>query len=381
MNCFTPLLLVALATTACAPRETRSQADARVVVRDASFIRFPGVSRLDKKNAIDCNSPAHWDGDTFYLFNSYGQPWRIATTGVLNLTPAVDIQLNGQSDGRNLEDLYIWLESTWKADDGVLYGWYHYEPDDVCKPNSHLPTAPKIGALRSRDNGANWEHLGGVLEAPPDSVRCDTKSPWDSGGHGDFTVIPDQERKYLYFYFSSYVKDPAEQGVAVARMRYEDRDSPVGKVFKWHKGKWREPGLGGRLTPFFPSRIDWHRQDADIFWGPSVHWNTHLKTFVMLLNHAVDTAMKGDGTYVSFNGNPADPGAWSAPRQIIDADQVRAATEGSHPGNAKNHGWYPQVIGLGKGETDKLAGRVARLFIAGVSRLEILFLKPGEKGE
>ena len=42
---------------------------------------------------------------------------------------------------------------------------------------------------------------------------------------------------------------------------------------------------------------------------------------------------------------------------------------------------YPQAIGLGKGETDKLAGRRARLFMAGVSRKEILFLKPGERGD
>jgi hypothetical protein len=43
--------------------------------------------------------------------------------------------------------------------------------------------------------------------------------------------------------------------------------------------------------------------------------------------------------------------------------------------------WYPQVIGLDKSrhETDKLAGRVARLFIRGQSRWEIFFLKPGER--
>jgi hypothetical protein len=352
-----------------------------VQVRPAPFIRFPGVSRLDKKNAVDCNSPAHWDGDKFFLFNSYAQPWRIETTDLFHLTPAVSTRMKGQADGRELESLFIWIESTWKDEKGALYAWYHYEPDDICKPNSHLPTAPKIGALRSADNGLHWEHLGVVVEAPPESNLCETKSPWDAGGHGDFTVIPDQKREHLYFFFSSYVKDFAEQGVAVARMSYRDRDRPVGNVFKWHEGKWKERGLGGRLTPILPAKIDWHRQDADIFWGPSVHWNTHLKTYVMLLNHAIDTAMKGDGTWVSFSDNPADPKGWSAPRQVLDAARVRAATEGAHPGNSQNHGWYPQVIGTGKGETDKQAGRVARLFIAGVSNLEILFLRAGEKAD
>lgn len=45
------------------------------------------------------------------------------------------------------------------------------------------------------------------------------------------------------------------------------------------------------------------------------------------------------------------------------------------------HGWYPQVIGTDPGgrETDKLAGRVARLFVHGKSAWEIVFAKPGER--
>jgi hypothetical protein len=47
------------------------------------------------------------------------------------------------------------------------------------------------------------------------------------------------------------------------------------------------------------------------------------------------------------------------------------------PGNDR---WYPQVMGVDKArrETDKLAGRAARLFVRGQSRWEIEFLKPGE---
>jgi len=42
--------------------------------------------------------------------------------------------------------------------------------------------------------------------------------------------------------------------------------------------------------------------------------------------------------------------------------------------------WYPQVIGLdpSRRETDKLAGRKARLFVRGESRWELRFLRPGE---
>jgi hypothetical protein len=41
-------------------------------------------------------------------------------------------------------------------------------------------------------------------------------------------------------------------------------------------------------------------------------------------------------------------------------------------------GYYPQVIGLREGETDSLAGSIARLYIHGISNWELLFYGPGE---
>ena len=68
---------------------------------------------------------------------------------------------------------------------------------------------------------------------------------------------------------------------------------------------------------------------------------------------------------------------------LIDLPGIRKATAGGEAGlsDVMNNGWYPQVIGTAKGETDKLAGRTARLFMGGLSNLEIAFLKPGEKAE
>ncbi len=46
-------------------------------------------------------------------------------------------------------------------------------------------------------------------------------------------------------------------------------------------------------------------------------------------------------------------------------------------------GWYPQVVGIdaARRETDKLAGRLARLFVHGKSVWEIVFFRPGERAE
>lgn len=256
-----------------------------------------------------------------------------------------------------------------KASDGVLYGWYHFEPAGICtgahpkSPQMHL-TAPRIGAVKSMDNGATWTDLGVVLEADP-NLKCDTQNYYFAGGNGDFCIMLDPCERYLYFFISTYSIDTAQQGVALARMAWADRDAPAGKVAKFHNGKWAEPGVGGRVTPVFPARVDWHRADADAFWGPSVHWNTHLKQYVMLLNRTKDGNWTQEGIYVCYNPELSNPDGWTTPVKILDA---------TGPDR-----WYPQVIGTGFGETDKVAGRNPRLFVRGTSRWELGFERPKER--
>lgn len=341
----------------------------RIELREASLIRFRGANSpgADKPGECDCNNPAHWDGDTLYVFNSAGHPWRSAGSDLFHLqTNYARCEYDNRANGGR------WIECTWKADDGTLYGWYHFEPSGIC-PGAHPDspkmnlTAPKIGAVKSADNGATWHDLGVVLEAPPDTLRCDTKNYYFAGGNGDFSVMLDARKQFLYFFFSNYPKDVPEQGVAVARMRWADRDQPAGKVLKWRDGQWSEPGIGGHVTPIFKVATDWNRADADAFWGPSIHWNTHLRQYVVLLNRAKDGHWTQEGLYVTFNGDLSKPAGWSALRKI--------------PVSQGDLAWYPQVVGLDKSrhETDKLAGRVARLFVRGQSRWNIIFLKPGEQ--
>jgi hypothetical protein len=331
------------------------------VLRGAPLITFRGANSLDPQHPgdTDCNSPAHWDGDTLYIFNSAGHPWRSAGHDLFHLEESyLRAEYNNKVNGGR------WIESTWKDDDGTLYGWYHNEPAGLV-PGTGL-TAPRIGALQSSNNGASWQDLGIVLESPPDTLRADTVNRYFAGGNGDFSVILDPKKEYFYFFISTYAGDARSQGVAIARMRYTDRQKPVGKVWKWHKGRWNESGIGGSVTPIFPVNHDWHGKNADAFWGPSVHWNAHLKQYVILLNRAKDSDWTQEGIYVTFNRDVANPTAWTAPEKILDG--------------LRSDEWYPQVIGLSKAsrETDKLAGRVARLFVRGRSRWEIVFVKPDE---
>jgi hypothetical protein len=334
----------------------------RVVLREAPPLNLPGVTVPEAKQVagIDCNNPAHWDGDTLYVFQSTAQPYRSQGPDMFHLSdPSQRVTFDndeGWLGGR-------WMEATYKDDSGLLYGWYHHEQVGICPERKPTRTAPRIGAAVSSDNGLNWHDLGIVLAGPPDALRCDTANDAFAGGEGDFSVILDRRKEYFYFFFDSYHTDVTKQGVCVARMRYTDRNAPSGKARKWCDGHWSEPGLGGRVTPIFRTRTDWHRPDADSFWGPSIHWNTWLRRYVILLNHARDSKWTQEGAYVTFNPRLDDPRSWTPPVKILD---------GVH--------YYPQVIGLDKAghETDKLAGRVARLFVTGKSRWEIIFLRPGE---
>lgn len=347
-----------------------------IVLEDAPEVHLPGVEVPERSlwHECDSNSPVYWDGGTVYVINSYDHPVRSSGPDLLHLSNRARVKFGGLDD-----NLSLWIEAAWKDADGTLYCAFHYEPDMICFSNRHLPTVPRIGWLRSRDNGATWEDLGFVIEAKPCAVKCDTASPWDAGGTGDFVFMPDDKREYIYFFGTSYDPDPRQQGVFAARMRFADRNNPSGKVWKWHEGGWREPGLGGRMTPVFPSERDYHRADGAMFWGPAVHWNTHLEMYVMLLNHAIDTRLSGDGIYISFNRSLEDPAGWSKPAMIVDGPGVRQIMKGTGLSQTKmENGWYPQAIGTARGETDKFLGSTGRFFMAGTSKKTIIFLKPGE---
>lgn len=324
-----------------------------VVLREA-----PGLVFL---SSTDSNSPAFWDGDKFYILNSNGGPKRSEGKDQFSLgnnTQGVYDNADKIKDGR-------WMECAWRTDDGVLYGWYHRETGGVC-PDRGLPiglVVPSIGAARSTDNGLHWTDLGLILQSRPDSMHCDAQNGFFAGGNGDCSCMLSKDGKYIYFFFGAYAGAVTEQGIGTARMLWKDRDKPVGKVYKYNRGEWNEPGLGGRLSPVFPASVDWKRSTPDSFWGPAPHWNTYLGKYVMLLNRTRRKWWSQEGVYITYSDDISDPGNWSTPRKILNGGRM-----------------YPQVLGVDAKakETDKLAGHQARFYMGGLSDMEIVFFKESE---
>jgi len=350
------------------PSAAAPAAFSATLVRAAS-VRFPGQA--------DSNSPAVWelvDGvyRLFVLTSINGAPSLSAGTEMWSLNEPEPVAFVEHAPPGG-----TWMEAVVRADDGTWYGYYHNEVEDVVCPGTGK-VIPRIGAARSTDQGHTWHDLGVILEAPPDTERCDTTNKYFVGGVGDFSVQLDHDQQYLYLFFTQYPDLRRTQGVAVARMVWADRDEPVGKVDVWRYGAWIPPsrdevedeaGVRGAgeswiyqaATPIYRTVGSWHDEEGRVsaLWGPSVHWNRSLQQYVMLLNRARDVDWSQEGIYVSFAPTLDDPRAWSAPERILEGGV-----------------WYPQVMGLQPGEgTDKTADNVARFYMGGVSDYAIFFSK------
>jgi hypothetical protein len=332
--------------------------------------RLVSAPRLVMPGAVDSNVPMAWDvvDGTWRLFafTSWGGvPARLAGGTLDQMQPTGPLEIAGHP-GHG-----VWIESVIPDDSGAWYGYYHHEtPAYECGRLDRF--IPRIGSVRSTDRGATWQDLGILLEAPPGSAACGSANRYTIGGVGDLSALLAPGSTDLFLYYSQYSRVAAEQGVMVARLAWADRDAPAGRVTIWNDGAWLPTRLvreasddvpaawefpGG--TPLVRVTQPWHDSSGavDAFWGPSIHWNTYLERYVMLVTRTKNEHYNNEGIYVAYARDLSDPRGWSRPQKILNGGE-----------------WYPQVAGLeAPTGTDRLAAQRARFFMTGRSEHYIEF--------
>ena len=368
--------VAAVSLLAVAPHTTRTTVTAAAPLPRASLVSAPTITL---PGTVDSNSPVMWDIEDgqrklFVLTSHSGVPSRSSGTELDRMGNTAEMSLVPHP-GHG-----VWFEAVVSDDVSTWYGYYHNEwPATRCGREDRF--VPRIGAAKSTDNGRTWTDLGPVIQAFQSATACESPNRYVIGGVGDVSVMLDQAKTYLYFFYSQYHRDRMAQGVAVARLLWADRDRPGGRVELWRSGIWEPeagrrtfvPGLPGaerqlRLEWIYPAAsplvtpvFAWHDADdkVDAFWGPAVHWNTALEQYVMLLNRAKDENYGQEGIYVSYAPRLDDPALWSTPQKLLNGGR-----------------WYPQVVGQTAGiGTDKLAAGSPRFFMSGKSEWVINFSK------
>lgn len=316
----------------------------------AQTVKVNAASSIIMPSPVDSNSPAFWLNNELHLLNS------TVSGPILGSGPNQSALKSTQAV--TMKPVYpwaYWMEATWVDPTGLVYGWYHQE-FGPCPAGNYL-AEPRIGAAISYDGGKTFLDMGSVITSG-EPADCAAQNGYTAGGVGDFSVVLDQQKKYFYFFYSSYAGDLENEGICVARMPYSSRMFPNGAVEKYYNGAWSEPGVGGRDGAIFAATALWQKADTNSYWGPSLHWNTYLNKYVMLLNHSCcSPRYPQEGIYISYNSDPGKPQNWSAPVLLMH-----------------NAGWYPQVIGNGVNTgTDSNAGATPRLYIAGKSTWQLQF--------
>jgi hypothetical protein len=367
------LLLVAATLPPAVMLSAQSSDTAATSVPKATLVSAPV---LTFPGGTDSNSPVIWDSvrgrQTLFVMNSWGgQPARSAGQDLTALGPARAVTLLDPEPGG------IWMEAVIKDEDGTWYGYYHNEVEGLVCPGTSK-VLPRVGAAKSLDRGRTWDDLGLILEAPKGTERCATRNRYFVGGVGDFSAMLDPEGHYVYLFVSQYPSAPQWQGVAVARLPWAERDAPAGRIEVWQHGVWLPAATADIVDEQSGEVVDqevtypmgspvhgvagsWHASGTiDAFWGPSVHWNTYLEQYVMLLNRAKEADdWAQEGLYISFGRRLDAPDTWSSPQRLLKGGQ-----------------WYPQVVGLEEGVgTDKVADDEARFFVGGRSSHLIRFAR------
>jgi hypothetical protein len=349
-----------------------------------SFKVTPSREIIYFKAMVDCNMAEAWIKDTFRIFSGkqgedpvwgYSDVLRFASgvnsDSVFNTKwenyekPMIPLNVTPYEDGLHGA---VWFETVYKdrrdTSDKTLYALYHNENYPLNFPfrpatgegydlnkwpvgllgDTTQAAVCRIGIMKSVDAGRSWSDKGIILEdkQPRMILKPHNTSVGFGGGVGDPSTVASGD--YLYIFYSEYgypgiysadsydpVKEWSGQCISVARLPLNELDNPAKKAKRWDGNNFTIPydGVG---TPIKAFQIPIEKgggstssANAKFYWGPSVSWNTYLRSWVLLMAKSEAPKWAGSSIYISFNrhkdlGEVSNSQDWSEPQLLLNKE-------------------------------------------------------------
>lgn len=239
------------------------------------------------------------------------------TTGTLDNPIANSVQSNLQI--RNPKHDYQYAGGGPVYQDpatGMMLMFYHAEKWPAGTDRDHFYSL--VGMAKSTDGGVIWNDLGEILT--PQVQFGETAGPVEVEG-ASYVVVGD----YFYVYFADLQSSGMRSNLAVARASVQAvlsaavQSNTVVRWFKYYKGFFNEPGMGGRSTAL-------EAGNPDTSWF-DVKYNKFTGKYVMV----VSARNVRTGRLNLFLADSLDGLEWS-PRKLV----------GDEPGEAM----YPTIVSL-----------------------------------
>jgi len=344
--------------------------------------RLVPAERIEFGSFVDCNMAEAWIGDTFRIFpGKYGEDPLWGDAADLKFADGKNADEAFRNDRGSFksplmppnvppgqEGLHgaVWFETVWQDPSDIsgktLFAVYHNENYPSTLPFDSLtgrgyknnnwpqglqgPESPaavcRIGIMKSTDGGRSWENKGIFIEDldPRLILKPHNTSETFAGGVGDPSAVANGD--YLYLFYGEYgypgvyneenydrKTEWSGQCISVARIALKDLNDPEGKAFRWDGQGFSIPydGIG---QPVASLRIPMEEgggaassPGGGFHWGPSVHWNTYLNCWVMLMGKVVGPSWKGSQVFISFNKNanfiePSESQEWTKPQLLFE---------------------------------------------------------------
>jgi hypothetical protein len=360
---------------------------------EPGFKLIPAARTIRFQGMVDCNMAEAWIKDTFRIFSGkcgedpvwgHADELRFASgsnaDSVFNMNwkhyekPVIPPNVLPEEEGHHGA---VWFETVYKdvndPSEKTLYALYHNENYPLNFPyrsqtgegylsqdwpvgllgDSTQAAVCRIGIMKSTDGGRTWSNKGIILEdkQPRLILKPHNTSVDFAGGVGDPSAVVSGD--YLYVFYGEYgypgvygndTYDPklewSGQCISVARILLTDLENPAKMAKRWDGMEFSVPydGIGKPVPslqiPLADGGGPTSSADAKYFWGPSVSWNTYLKSWVLLMSKAERPKWGGSSVYISFNpnedlGKGSNSQEWTKPQLLIDK-----------PGDVL---WYPAL--------------------------------------